>query len=102
MENNMECEMNKEALISMAKLAKEKDMCLIVEVTIPGQEETEAIINRPSSIDNKLKYYLTTYNERLVHKLNPAIKMVQLSVADFEYEIFESYKNLDPEDVEMI
>lgn len=92
--------MDKQDLINMAELAKEKNLCLIVEVTIPGQEETEAIINRPSSIDNKLKYYLGAYNDQLVHKLNPAIRMVQLSAADFEYEIFESYKNVDPADVE--
>ena len=92
--------MDKQDLINMAELAKEKNLCLIVEVTIPGQEETEAIINRPSSIDNKLKYYLGTYNDQLVHKLNPAIRMVQLSAADFEYEIFESYKNVDPADVD--
>ena len=92
--------MDKQDLIDMAELAKEKNLCLIVEVTIPGQEETEAIINRPSSIDNKLKYYLSAYNDQLVHKLNPAIRMVQLSAADFEYEIFESYKNVDPADVE--
>lgn len=94
--------MDKQDLINMAELAKEKNLCLIVEVTIPGQEETEAIINRPSSIDNKLKYYLGAYNDQLVHKLNPAIRMVQLSAADFEYEIFESYKNVDSEDVEGI
>lgn len=92
--------MDKQDLINMAELAKEKNLCLIIEVTIPGQEETEAIINRPSSIDNKLKYYLGAYNDQLVHKLNPAIRMVQLSAADIEYEIFESYKNVDPADVE--
>ena len=92
--------MDKQDLINMAELAKEKNLCLIIEVTIPGQEETEAIINRPSSIDNKLKYYLGAYNDQLVHKLNTAIRMVQLSAADIEYEIFESYKNVDPADVE--
>lgn len=92
--------MDKQDLINMAELAKEKNLCLIIEVTIPGQEETEAIINRPPSIDNKLKYYLGAYNDQLVHKLNPAIRMVQLSAADIEYEIFESYKNVDPADVE--
>ena len=33
-------------LKNMANLAKEKNLCLAVEVTIPGQEETEIIINR--------------------------------------------------------
>lgn len=94
--------LDKQDLINMAELAKKEGICLIIEVTIPGQEETEAIINRPSSIDNKLKYYLGAYNDQLVHKLNPAIRMVQLSAADFEYDIFESYKNVDSEDVEGI
>ena len=57
-------------LKNMAKLAKEKNLCLAVEVTIPGQEETEIIINRPSS-----------------------------SVVDVEELLFEAYKGLDPKDV---
>lgn len=92
--------LDKQDLINMAELAKKEGICLIIEVTIPGQEETEAIINRPSSIDNKLKYYLATYNEQLVHKLNPAIRIVQISADDLEYEIFESCKNVDPANVE--
>lgn len=92
--------LDKQDLIDMAELAKKEGICLIIEVTIPGQEETEAIINRPSSIDNKLKYYLGAYNDQLVHKMNPAIRMVQISAADLEYEVFESYKNVDPVNVE--
>lgn len=86
-------------LKNMAKLAKEKNLCLAVEVTIPGQEETEIIINRPSSIDNKLKYYLGVYDENLAHRMNNAIKMVQISVVDVEELLFEAYKRLDPKDV---
>lgn len=92
--------LTKQDLINMAELAKAKNICLFVEVTIPGQEETEVIVNRPSSIDNKLKYYLATYNDELAHKLNPAIRMVQISAADLEYKVFESYKNVDPANVE--
>ena len=98
----MDNKLTHEDLKNIAELAKEKNLCLAVEVTIPGQEETEAIINRPSSIDNKLKYYLATYNDQLAHKLNPAIRMVQISAADLEYEVFESYKNVDPADVELV
>lgn len=97
-----ELNLTKQDLINMAELAKAKNICLFVEVTIPGQEETEVIVNRPSSVDNKVKYYLETYNDDLTHKHNPEIKIIQISAGDFEYELFDSYKNLDPNDVEGI
>ena len=95
----MDNKLTYEDLKNMAKLAKEKNLCLAVEVTIPGQEETEIIINRPSSIDNKLKYYLGVYDENLSHRMNPAIKMVQISAVDAEEMLFEFYKGVDPKDV---
>ena len=94
--------LDKQDLINMAELAKAKNICLFVEVTIPGQEETEVIVNRPSSIDNKVKYYLEMYNDDLTSKRNKDIKIVQISAGDFEYELFDSYKNVDPESVEMV
>ena len=97
-----ELNLTKQDLINMAELAKAKNICLFVEATIPGQEETEVIVNRPSSVDNKVKYYLETYNDDLTHKRNPEIKIVQISAGDFKYELFDSYKNVDPKDVEGI
>lgn len=97
-----ELKLTKQDLINMAELAKAKNICLFVEVTIPGQEETEVIVNRPSSVDNKLKYYLEMYNDDLTSKRNKDIKIVQISAGDFEYELFDSYKNVDPDDVEGI
>ena len=97
-----ELNLTKQDLINMAELAKAKNICLFVEVTIPGQEETEVIVNRPSSVDNKLKYYLEMYNDDLTSKRNKDIKIVQISAGDFEYELFDSYKNVDPENVEMV
>ena len=94
--------LTKQDLINMAELAKAKNICLFIEVTIPGQEETEVIVNRPPSVDNKVKYYLETYNDDLTHKRNPEIKIVQISAGDFKYELFDSYKNVDPKDVEGI
>lgn len=94
--------LDKQDLINMAELAKAKNICLFVEVTIPGQEETEVIVNRPSSVDNKVKYYLEMYNDDLTSKRNKDIKIVQISAGDFEYELFDSYKNVDPESVEMV
>ena len=94
--------LDKQDLINMAELAKAKNICLFVEVTIPDQEETEVIVNRPSSVDNKVKYYLEMYNDDLTSKRNKDIKIVQISAGDFEYELFDSYKNVDPESVEMV
>lgn len=95
----MDNKLTYEDLKNMAELAKKKNLCLAVEVTIPGQEESEIIINRPSSIDNKLKYYLGVYDENLSHRMNPAIKMVQISAVDTEEMLFEFYKGVDPKDV---
>lgn len=95
----MDNKLTYEDLKNMAELAKKKNLCLAVEVTIPGQEETEIIINRPSSIDNKLKYYLGVYDEHLAHRMNSAIKMVQISSVDVEEMLFEFYKGVDPKDV---
>ena len=95
----MDNKLTYEDLKNMAELAKKKNLCLAVEVTIPGQEETEIIINRPSSIDNKLKYYLGVYDEHLAHRMNSAIKMVQISAVDVEEMLFEFYKGVDPKDV---
>ena len=47
-----------------------------VEVTIPGQDETEIIINDAESLDNKIAYYKKTYGEDGVHCMNDRIKIV--------------------------
>ena len=57
-----------------------KDIC--VEVTIPNQEETEFIINKNRSLDNKLEYYKKTYNENLIHKNCEAIKIICCWIID--------------------
>ena len=53
-----------------------------VELTIPGQKDTEFIINRYRSIKNKLNYYKRTYNEDLVHNKVPSIKIVSAGYGD--------------------
>lgn len=47
-----------------------------VEVTIPGQETTEIIINHNSALENKIAYYQNVYDENGVHCCNPEIKIV--------------------------
>ena len=55
--------MNREFLIKRANLIKEHGNMLGIEVTIPNQEATEIIINKPDSIDNKVDYYCKAYDE---------------------------------------
>lgn len=61
---------------------KENAQSVAVEVTIPGQKETEFIINKYRSIKNKLHYYKRTYGENLVHNKVPSIKIVSAGYGD--------------------
>ena len=69
------------AIIFMEAKANKNDVC--VEVTIPGQKDTEYIVNKNRSIDNKLNYYFQTYDDNLVHKHNEAIRIVNAFAIDF-------------------
>lgn len=53
---------------------EKKDIC--VEITIPGQEETEYIINKNTSLGNKLAYYEKAYGENLVYCMNDKIRII--------------------------
>ena len=75
--------MTKKMLTEIFMSAKEMKSDICVEITIPGQKENEYIINRNSSIDSKLKYYLDNYTEELCHKNNEAIRIVRAFPIDF-------------------
>lgn len=72
--------MNYNQLKDVFNEAKNNGCAVVVEVTIPGQQDTEFIVNRHSSIDNKLEYYKKTYNEQLVHRNCEAIHIVNAFV----------------------
>ena len=55
---------------------KEHAQTVAVELTIPGQRDTEFIINQNRSFRNKLNYYKRTYNDDIVHNKVPSIKIV--------------------------
>lgn len=61
---------------------KEHAQTVAVELTIPGQRDTEFIVNRYRSIRNKLNYYRRTYNEDLIHNKVPSIKIVSAGWGD--------------------
>lgn len=68
-----------------------RDNCLYgyVEVTIPGQDATEMIVNDTESLDNKIAYYKKAYGEDGVHCMNDRIKIV--SAGGVNYLKKESY-----------
>ena len=55
---------------------------IAVEITIPGQRDTEFIINQNRSFRNKLNYYKRTYNDDLIHNKVPSIKIVSAGFGD--------------------
>lgn len=73
----------KEELEKLFAEAKNKGMDIGVEVTVPGQEETELIINKNSSIDNKLSYYMRSYDDDLKLNANPEVKIVGFQMMNF-------------------
>lgn len=75
--------MNKENLISIFDTAKLTKMDIAVEVTIPGQETTEVIINRYENLDNKLEFYKKAYDENCIHCMNKKVKIVNAWCVNF-------------------
>lgn len=57
--------MNRQNLIDVFIKAKECNRDVALELTVPGQEETEIIIVKVSNLDYKLDYYISNYNEDL-------------------------------------
>ena len=75
--------MNREKLIAVFNLAKESKNDIAVEVTIPGQETTEVIINRHENLDNKLAFYTKAYDEECIHCMNKEVRIVTAYCIDF-------------------
>ena len=63
--------------------AKEEGLDIAIEVTVEGQEDTEVIMNRNASIENKLAYYKETYNEDLTHKNNANVRIIGVSMGKY-------------------
>lgn len=77
--------------------AKRNGVCIAVEVTIPGQDESELIINQPKSLDNKLEYYKNTYDENLIHKNCKDIKILSAIPVNFMFQSNQEDEELDVE-----
>lgn len=81
--------MKRENLIAIFDTAKLTKMDIAVEVTIPGQDTTEVIINRAENLDNKLAFYTKAYDEDCVHCMNKEVRIVDAWCVNF----FEMYDN---------
>lgn len=79
--------MNKEQLINIFDSAKETNMDIAVEVTVPGQETTEVIVTRAENLDNKLAFYKKAYDENRVHCMNNEVRIIDAWCIYF----FDSY-----------
>ena len=56
--------MTKKQLTNIFMEAKRNKCDICVELTIPGQDDTEFIINKNKSIENKLEYYLKQFYKK--------------------------------------
>lgn len=75
--------MYKQELINIFNEAKEAGKDISVEVTIPGQDTTEIIINRNENIDNKLEFYKKAYDDNCVHCMNNQVKIISAFAIGF-------------------
>lgn len=68
--------LNKEDLIKTFDEAKENNLDVAIELTVPTREDTEIIIVRNGNLDYKLNYYLNNYNDKLELERCTDIKMI--------------------------
>lgn len=86
----MEYPLSHEGLIQCVKDAEENNAKYIgVKVFIKGYQKEEIIINHKDNFNEKLNYYLTTYDKALDHKYASGISIVKFAYGDTFAEIEE-------------
>lgn len=68
--------MTKETLMEVFEKCKRLRMGIRIELEMPNQSDPEIIINTYGSLETKRRYYDKTYDNSLVHKNNPKIKII--------------------------
>lgn len=63
--------------------AKDYDIDLMVELTVPTREDTEIIIVKRGNLDYKLDYYKANYNDDLELKRCKDIKILNAEVINW-------------------
>lgn len=74
MKANITKEELKEFFINM----KKEGLDIGIKSKMPNQKQPEIILNYNSSIDTKLEYYLSTYDDNLIHKNNQKIQIIEV------------------------
>ena len=72
----MKSKLNKQELIEFIMAVKKRGDDIAIKLQIPNQEKPEIIMNYNASIDTKLKYYIETYDDNLIHKNNSEIRII--------------------------
>lgn len=70
--------LTKEELKSFFLNMKKRGLDVAIKLKMPNQIEPEIIMNYNSSIDTKLEYYLSTYDDNLIHKNNSEIQIIDV------------------------
>lgn len=70
--------LTKEELKSFFLNMKKEGLDVAIKLKMPNQIEPEIIMNYNSSIDTKLEYYLSTYDDNLIHKNNSEIQIIDV------------------------
>lgn len=78
-----EREMNKLELEAVFNDATEAGIDICVEITIPGQNQTEYVITKYKNLANKLNYYMRNYDDELNHKRHKGEKIVDAMPIQF-------------------
>lgn len=63
--------------------AKNNNLDIALELTVPTCEATEIIIVKNANLDYKLNYYKESYNENLELKRFSEIKILNIKVGNF-------------------
>ena len=83
-------------LIDISIRAKECNRDIALELTVPGQKETEIIIVKNENIDYKMDYYCKNYNENLELNRCKEVKILSAEIVMWDTMLLmfkNNYKN---------
>ena len=76
----------KQELVKVFQEAKDYDIDVMVELTVPTREDTEVIIVKRGNLQYKLDYYMENYTEDLVLNRCKDIKIINAELINWSGE----------------